>query len=375
MRAADSAYSTSMFGAIRPILKHWRPLMGVSLLAGGITGFTIWMLPRKYEASMTLSTIASSRTPSVPGGLGGLLAGASLGVTGPNPSLITRIAGEYGVLLRVAGSPMRENSRETIAERLRRSNGSDIPNRDLVRELRKMIGAGVDKASGVIVITAISKDSTLARAVTETVVRETSRTFIGITRAQGSELHLAMQNRLDSAGRQLRSAEDAQRRFLSANRVVAPFSPAAVEQTKLRQSYDLALQVYTQTLTDRESAVAKELEATPAVVVIDPVPAELPPLPRFVAMKSVAAALLAALLFGLLIIARESARRAVNDGDPDAIQLAMSAREIRFGGFVLRWLFPVSEPDRYELSVAPAEGFPTATKRLSPRPPERAQGE
>lgn len=375
MRPNEMAYSNSLFGAIRPLIKHARQLLGVAIFFGLVTGIIVWLMPRRYEAAMTLSTINNSRSPAISGGLGSILAGASLGMSGPNPALITRIAGEYGVLLRVAKSPLNPNSRETIADRLQRVSGSSIEKRDLVRELRKMIGAGVDKASGVIVVSAISKDSALARSVTQAVVRETSKTFIGITRSQGAEIHLAMQQRLDSAASQLRTAEERQRQFLESNRFVAPFSAAAIEGSKLRQAVDLAQQVYTQTLTDREGAVAKELEATPAVVVIDPVPEELAPLPRYLFYKSLAASFLAAIIFGLIVVARESARRSALEGDPDAIHFSQSARGARFGGPILRWLFPVLEADKFDLSVARVETAVTPPKRLTPRPPERAQGE
>jgi hypothetical protein len=343
----------SVFGTLTPLLRSWRLLLGMSVLAGAITFAIIRSVAPSYSAGVTLSTISNPRAPSLAGGLGGLISG-SLSSGGPNPALIVRIAGQYGVLYKVAHSSML-NSRETIGSRLRKMQGRDIVDRELVGELKKFTRASYDKGSGVIVLETVAKDSAFARSVTTALLRETGQTFIDISRAQGTELRKAMEGRVESAAQRLAAAEEAQRQFAEANRSVSPFSYASIEQSRLRQAADLARQVYTQATTDREGAIAKELEVTPAVVTIDPVPAEIPPLPRHALLKSLAASLFAFVLLSLLLISRESARRAVAEGDPEAIHFALTVQEMRFAGAMLRWLFPKPPNDRGERAVALAD--------------------
>jgi len=59
--------------------------------------------------------------------------------------------------------------------------------------------------------------------------------------------------------------------------------------------------VYSQARSDYETAVARELEETPAVVVVDSVPSRLLPDPRHVPLKLVLASALALLIVTLIL--------------------------------------------------------------------------
>ncbi len=343
--------------------------MLAGLVCGLIAGAIIYATPRKYIASITLSTIsAPPKSISIGGGLGSLLSGASMGGGGggANPALIVRISGEYGVLYRVAHSPMYDGGKEVIIDRLRSTRRGSLPDNMIVKEMRKIAHAGFDKSSGVIVVSAQSKDTALARAITLRLVEETSTTFVALSHAQGTEMRKAMDRRVDSAKRQLFTAEEMQRQFLEGNRASASFSLASLEGKRLSQAVDLARDVYKQAVGDREGAVAKELEATPAVVVVDEIPAVIPPEPRYLAFKALGTAILGSVIFGLLLLIRESTRRAANSGDSDAIRLAESARQVRILGPLLGWLFPMPDKDRYDLSVKLAEPVTVpGSKRLT----------
>jgi len=68
--------------------------------------------------------------------------------------------------------------------------------------------------------------------------------------------------------------------------------------------------VYSQARADYESAVARELEETPAVVVVDPIPSRLLPDPRRVPLKLVLATALGLIAATIVLIAkREFTRR------------------------------------------------------------------
>ncbi len=283
-----------------------------------------------------------------------------------NPALIVRIAGEYGVLLRVANSPVREGSKERIIDRMRSISRGKIPDNQVVRTMRKIARASYDKGSGVIVVAAESRDTALARAISLRLVEETGTRFVEVSRAQGTEMRKAMDMRVDSARRQLFSAQEAQRQFIEGNRgTISSFSMANLERTRRSQAVELAEDVYKQAVGDREGAVAKELEATPAVVVVDPIPAVIPPEMRYVAGKSLGAAIMGMVLFGLLLLVRETSIRAVERGDKDAIDLAQSARRTPVIGRLLGWLIPVPK-DGFDLTVSRVETSHTpGSKRLT----------
>lgn len=261
---------------------------------------------------------------------------------------------------------MYDGGKERIIDRLRSIRRGSLPDNMIVKEMRKIAHAGFDKSSGVIMVAAESKDTALARAITLRLVEETSTTFVALSHAQGTEMRKAMDRRVDSAKRQLFTAEEIQRQFLEGNRSSASYSLASLEGKRLSQAVDLARDVYKQAVGDREGAVAKELEATPAVVVVDEIPAVIPPEPRYLAFKALGAAILGAVVFGLFLLMRESARRAAENGDPDAIRLAYSAREVRLLGPLFGWFFPLPDKDKYDLTVARVEPVQVAgSKRLT----------
>lgn len=341
--------------------------MLAGFLCALVTGAIVYFTPRKYTASITLSTIsAPPKSIAIGGGLGSLLSGASVGGGGgANPALIVRISSEYGVLLRVAQAPMYEGGKERIIDRIRSIQSGSLPDNMIVKEMRKIAHAYFDKSSGVIIVSAQSQDTALARAITLRLVDETSTTFVAVSAAQGTEMRKAMDRRVDSAKRQLFTAEEIQRQFLAGNRATATFSTANLEGSRLKTAVDLAKDVYKQSIGDREGAVAKELEATPAVVVVDPIPSLMPPEPRYVAFKALGAGILGSVVFGLMLLMRESARRSAELGDPDAIRLAHSARRVRIFGRLFGWIFPLPENDKYDLTVKRVDPVQVSGKRLT----------
>src|SRR5690606_33474327 len=138
---------------------------------------------------------------------------------------------------------------------------------------------------GIIYLTVTHRDSALARAVNRALVASITDAFQRATRTQATMLRQAQEARVDSASRQLVHAEEELVDFLAANRVVPPFSQVSVTRQRLQRQVDVAQSVYTQAMTDKEAAIAQELEETPAVVTLDPVPVQLPPKSRQIVAK------------------------------------------------------------------------------------------
>lgn len=327
---------SSWYSILTPLVRGWRLLLGAMLLAGAITATYILLSPRKYRATMSLSTVFNPRMAIGSGGLGALLNGTgSMGLQA-TPPLIVLLAGQYGVLTRVVHAPLRSATPETIGQRLVAVRGRNYPEQELPLELEKIFSSGVDKQTGVITISALSTDSVLARAVARELVAEISRTFIRSSKSQATGLRQAMQARVDSAANQLRRADEEFRYFTAANRVVSPFSEAALQRENLDRTKALAHTIYTQAVTDRESAVSRELEETPAVVVLDSLPRELLREPRRTAMTSVIASLAAFLFASMLLLVREGVQQS-GDSD-DMAEFTRAIQSVPFLGPMLAWV-------------------------------------
>jgi capsule polysaccharide export protein KpsE/RkpR len=103
---------------------------------------------------------------------------------------------------------------------------------------------------------------------------------------------------------------------------------SALEQQAIQRDIQIAQQAYTEAVTAREAAYARELEQTPAVVVIDPVPAELPAVSRYNLFYSLAVAVFAAFVYGTLILIREGLLSLRSETDPAALRFIHAVRRI-----------------------------------------------
>jgi uncharacterized protein involved in exopolysaccharide biosynthesis len=83
-------------------------------------------------------------------------------------------------------------------------------------------------------------------------------------------------------------------------------------------------------VTDRQTAIARELAEMPAVVVVDPIPPELTKVPRQAVLKLTLAAVLGVLVAGLVLAARgefrpQPARSAASEREPRLVATGVAA--------------------------------------------------
>jgi len=177
------------------------------------------------------------------------------------------------------------------------------------RTMSGTIRTTISDKTGLITLGVRATDSALARHVVDRLVDRTRALFVATARAQAAELKRAQAARVDSAERQLVNAQDRLVSFHAANRVVVPYSPLSVQESQLNSAVEVARQVYTQAVADREAAVAKELEETPAMVVVDPVPPVIPPLPLHRSSKSLAVGIVFAIFASIIVVIRDGLRQ------------------------------------------------------------------
>jgi uncharacterized protein involved in exopolysaccharide biosynthesis len=329
--AEPGAASVTVLGLLATLLESWKWLAAAGVLGAAVAAAAVLPKPRTYTASMALVTVTSSRGPTLGGVLGA--AGISLGGGGiePTPAFVLRLMKTESVRRAVALTPMPDSSRPLIAAL---AGGERAPRPEQYSAVvGRVVQSTLDRDGGTITLAATHSDSAVARLVAGRMLEETSRGFLRASRAQAAQLRAAQERRVEVAERNLRAAEAALLEFSRANRVLESFSVGYAQRQQLERALTLAQSVYTQAVNDRESAVAKELEDTPALVVLDPVPDTLAPNARHSAAKMIAAAFAAMLLTGLWAVARSLLLRG---GAADSTRLRRAARSLPAVGRLVR---------------------------------------
>jgi uncharacterized protein involved in exopolysaccharide biosynthesis len=304
---------------VRPYRRRWR-LVLATLAIAWIGALAAVLIPaRQYTASVVLAAVPNARTSALSGGLSAILGSAQLGGVQSTPYFIAKLMLLRSVIMEVASERIPDARGGTVIERVLRDRASAIRPTSVEPAMRDKVSAEVDKQTGLITVKTTLPDSTVSRYITRRLVEKASETFVRVSRAQATSQRTAQAERVDSAQRQLRRAEERSRSFLSANRAYTPFSEAAVSRRQVEREVTNAQGVYSQALTDYETAVARELEETPAVVVVDSIPARLLPDPRHAPLKLVLATALAFLVATVILwLQREfhEPRRAIATSEP-----------------------------------------------------------
>lgn len=311
-----------------PIIERWRLIGACALVVALLTLLVTLLLPRKYEASIEMTTVVSPRSLSLGGGLASSLLGSTgLGLQ-PTPQFVVKLAEMHSVISQVELSRIDSASKQRVIDRVLRKEHASLPENRMDEEMRKIVSADYDRETGIITLSVTHRDSALARLVASRLVSATQAAFRRASRAQASELRVAQEQRVDSAASQLNTAERRLVDFLRANRQIAPYSTVAVDQQSLQRAIDLAQTAYTQAITERESAIAKELEETPVVVIIDPLPDQIPPVSRKIPLKMVLAALLTTFLLSAWVVARDTFRRNLDSLGDDKQRLLAALESV-----------------------------------------------
>lgn len=286
---------------LAPYRRRWRIVVGACVVAWAIALVVALVPARRYTASLVLAAVPNARTSALSGGLTAILGSAQLGGVQSTPYFIAKLLLLRSVIMQVAGERVRDTRGGTVIERVLEEPASSIRPTSVEPAMRDVVSAEVDKQTGLIALRATHEDSAVVRQVANRLVATASETFIRVSRAQASAQRVAQAERVDSARRQLRRAEERALNFMAANRAFTPFSPASISRQQLEREVTGAQTVYSQARTDYESAVARELEETPAVVVVDSIPSRLLPDPLHIPLKLVLATTLALILVTVIL--------------------------------------------------------------------------
>jgi uncharacterized protein involved in exopolysaccharide biosynthesis len=303
---------------LTPLIERRRTIVVGCILVAGIVGAMAAMSPRKFRAELSLTPVVNSKSSTALGGFAAL-AGATL-QTGYQltPARMVELLRSRTVLSGVGMSRIQPNGTEAIIDRIMGEKYTRNDREEVAKRLTRLLEVAANKETGTITVAIQYPDSMLARLIASRVVDSASQIFVRTSKAQAHELRIAQEGRVAAAKAQLERAEERLREFNYSNRAVPAFSTAGVERTRLNREIQFAEQVYTQAATDQESAYARELEATPTVVVQDPLPDVLPKVRKRIIMKTAVAGIVSFVLLSLLILLTDLTRRRLKRADPES---------------------------------------------------------
>jgi uncharacterized protein involved in exopolysaccharide biosynthesis len=274
---------------LTPLIENWRRILLGAILIAGIVGGWAALRPRKFKAEMWLTPVTSTRTPQALGGLAALAGATIQQGYSLTPARMVEFLKSRAVLAGVGLSRLRPNAPERVIDRAMGKHFEPDDAESVARQISKLMDVTSNKETGTITLTVSHKDSALARLLATQIVDSASQYFVTTSKSQAQMLRIAQEARVASAAAALASAEESVRQFNYQNRSSPVYSQAGLEHDRLLRQTKFAEQVYTQAITDRDAAYARELEATPTVVVQDPLPAMLPKVRKHIIVKTIIA--------------------------------------------------------------------------------------
>jgi uncharacterized protein involved in exopolysaccharide biosynthesis len=303
---------------LTPLIEKRRQIILGTVLLALAVGVFAFVTPRKYKAELSLTPVVNSRSASALGGIAAL-AGATLQQGYQlTPARMVELIKSRAVLAGVGLSPYKPGGNEKIIDRVLGSTFEGNDAEDVAKHVGKLLTTTTNKETGTIQVAIQHKDSALARLIATRVVDSASQIFVRTSKAQAQQLRIAQEARVDNARSALTSAEERLRQFNDENRATPAFSVAGLERERLNRQIRFAEDVYNQAATDREAAYARELEATPTVVVQDPLPKELPKVRKHVILKMAIAAGVTLVLLSFAVLLSDVTRRRLERADPES---------------------------------------------------------
>lgn len=302
---------------LTPVLENRRKIIAGVILVCGIVGAWAALTPRKYKAELTVTPVTSNKTAPALGNIAAL-AGAALQMGYQlTPARMVELLTSRVVLGGVGLSRL-PNSSQRVVDRVLGEHYKSDDAESVARQISKTMKVGSNRETGTITFSVSHKDSALARLIASRVIDSASQIFVRTSRAQAQQLRIAQEARVTNAASQLTDAENRLREFNFSNRATPSFSVAGTERDRLMREIRFAEQVYTQAATERDAAFAQELEATPTVVVQDPLPKTLPKVRKKIILKTAIAGVVSVVLFSLLAIILDVIQRRLERRDSES---------------------------------------------------------
>lgn len=276
----------------------WFAVVAVSLVV--VPTVISVLLGHRTYTSQTLVTASARRNPS---SLSGLAAQFGVAVPGADPTQSPAFFVDVlksPDLLRQAAMMRVQPSGSTDSVMLAdhyRIGGAGARSLEATRKrLDDAIAVTSSQRSGIITIEVKDRDPAVAREIATRLVRLLSDVNVGSRRSQATLERQFTEQRSQEAARDLRTAEEEQRDFLSRNRNCCSSPDLTLERERLERAVTMRQTLYTQLMQAYEQARIEEVRDTPALTTI-----EAPTLPVLPDRTGIVSKSIVALFVGLTL--------------------------------------------------------------------------
>jgi uncharacterized protein involved in exopolysaccharide biosynthesis len=272
------------------LAEHRRLFITVFVVGTGLMGVYRGLIkPPRFNAEVTL--VVNTAEPGKTGQLGSLtdlagLAGIQLnnGRFTATPEMVEGMLTSRRVQLGVAMEPWKKDL--LVIDAITDSAIEHDNTRRIVEAMQKAVTVSSDKQTGWVTLSVENEDSALARFVNNRLVDSLRATFVATAKAQAEAQRKGQAKRLDSAKKELRDADERIQNWITLNGDLGPRARGNIERGRLENEVQMARAAYAQAMADYSSAVARELDQTPAVVVFDQLPKYIEMKPKFTLLIS-----------------------------------------------------------------------------------------
>ncbi len=324
------------------ILKRWRLVGGVPVVAVGVTGILSVLGPARYTATTTILPETQSQNQSVPSGLAGLASQFGVDIqqgTAP-PKFYATVLRSRSIMDHVLVSrfldPRTETEQDsaTLLDILAiEGEGRDTPQRleHGRKALEKAISIGIDNESNVITLEVETRYPTLSADVADSLVGSLNHFNLETRQSSAHARRSFTEERVTETESELHQAEEALRRFLEQNRAFENSPELRFQHDRLQRQVTIKQEVLITLRREYEQARIQEVNDTPLITVIDgAVPPQRKSSPRPVRNIVVAAFLGTVLAFAGMLWG-EYVDRARQNNRRDFQELASRWERIRQG--------------------------------------------
>src|SRR3989441_4291702 len=276
--------------SVNALLRRWRFVVGLPVLAAILTAIVVLLLPPRYTATVTF--VPEQRAPSRGGGTGGGGTGlvglaGQLGIPlGMDPTQSPRFYAEVltsrellsRVLLTKFPNPRRPAASDSVPllAILRVRGGiwgpksaADSLDRG-VRKLRRRVSARVDIQTFLVYLSVTTRYPDLSAAVAARFIAYLNEFNAKNRESQARARCQFVEQRIVEGERDLHAAEDDLRRFHERNRAWQESPELSAAEGRLHMQVNILQEVYLTLRRDYEQARIEEVNDTPVITVVDP---------------------------------------------------------------------------------------------------------
>lgn len=278
-RFEDEIEEISLLELVNVVLKRWKLVVGLPLLAALLAAAVSLVIPEKYAATTTFVPESEGESLSLPSGLSGLASqfGVSLPSTGGgSPQFYANVLRSRTLRDAVLRAGFPDPRTETVGDSATLLELLDVDGETEARrleagreQLSEITSLNVDNETSVVQVSVETRYPALSASVANLYVELLNRFNLETRQSQAQARRRFIEDRLTEAEAELRAAEEELRGFLESNRQFTGSPQLEFEHERLQRQVRIKEEVFTSLRRQYEEARIQEVNDTPVITVID----------------------------------------------------------------------------------------------------------